>query len=96
MVYVANAKDDRVTISTSAANTLTFTRAQYRPLSRESLNTDGTVRKAPESGKSLFGRKHLIQRRRAVLERKRHRVTDYRRVYWYMTRLDAGLSKGVN
>ena len=37
--YVANIKDDEVTISTSAANTLvTFTKGQYRLLSRENLS----------------------------------------------------------
>ena len=58
--YVANIKDDEVTISTSAANTLvTFTKCSIQTVvKRESLNADGTVRKAPESEKkSLFGKK---------------------------------------
>ena len=58
--FVANIKDDQVTISTSAANTLvTFTKSAIQSVvKRDQLNPDGTVKKdpAPEK-KGLFGSK---------------------------------------
>ena len=58
--FVANIKDDQVTISTSAANTLvTFTKSAINSVvKRENLNPDGTVKKSEEPEKaSLFGKK---------------------------------------
>lgn len=58
--FVANIKDNDVTISTSAANTLvTFTKAAIQSVTkRDQLNPDGTVKKVeqPEST-GLFGKK---------------------------------------
>lgn len=58
--FVANIKDDQVTISTSAANTLvTFTKSAISSVvKRDQLNPDGTVKKAAEpEKKGLFGKK---------------------------------------
>ena len=58
--FVANIKDDQVTISTSAANTLvTFTKSAINSVvKRENLNPDGTVKKTEEPEKpSFFGKK---------------------------------------
>ena len=58
--FVANIKDDQVTISTSAANTLvTFTKSAINSVvKRENLNPDGTVKKSEEPEKpSFFGKK---------------------------------------
>lgn len=58
--FVANIKDDQVTISTSAANTLvTFTKSAINSVvKRENLNPDGTVKKSEEPEKvSIFGKK---------------------------------------
>ena len=58
--FVANIKDNDITISTSAANTLvTFTKSAIQTVTkRDRLNPDGTVKKepAPEK-KGLFGSK---------------------------------------
>ena len=58
--FVANIKDNEITISTSAANTLvTFTKSAISSVvKRDRLNPDGTVKKdpAPEK-KGLFGSK---------------------------------------
>jgi preprotein translocase subunit YajC len=58
--FVANIKDDQITISTSAANTLvTFTKnAIQTVVKRENLNPDGSIKKVDEPEKtSLFGKK---------------------------------------
>ena len=58
--FVANIKDDQVTISTSAANTLvTFTKSAISSVvKRDQLNPDGSVKKAEEPEKTgLFGKK---------------------------------------
>jgi preprotein translocase subunit YajC len=58
--FVANIKDDQVTISTSAANTLvTFTKSAIQSVvKRDQLNPDGTVKKSEEPEKTgLFGKK---------------------------------------
>lgn len=58
--FVANIKDDQITISTSAANTLvTFTKnAIQTVVKRENLNPDGSIKKVEEPEKtSLFGKK---------------------------------------
>lgn len=58
--FVANIKDDQVTISTSAANTLvTFTKSAIQSVvKRDQLNSDGTVKKTEEPEKpSFFGKK---------------------------------------
>jgi preprotein translocase subunit YajC len=58
--FVANIKDDQVTISTSAANTLvTFTKSAIQSVvKRDQLNPDGTVKKTEEPEKTgLFGKK---------------------------------------
>lgn len=58
--FVANIKDDQVTISTSAANTLvTFTKSAIQSVvKRDQLNPDGTVKKVEEPEKTgLFGKK---------------------------------------
>ena len=58
--FIANIKDDQVTISTSAANTLvTFTKSAINSVvKRENLNPDGTVKKTEEPEKpSFFGKK---------------------------------------
>ena len=58
--FVANIKDDQVTISTSAANTLvTFTKSAIQSVvKRDQLNPDGTVKKTEEPEKpSFFGKK---------------------------------------
>ncbi len=58
--FVANIKDDQVTISTSAANTLvTFTKSAISSVvKRDQLNPDGTVKKSAEpEKKGLFGKK---------------------------------------
>ena len=58
--FVANIKDDQVTISTSAANTLvTYTKSAIQTvIKRDQLNPDGSVKKveAPEKT-SFFGKK---------------------------------------
>ena len=58
--FVANIKDNEITISTSAANTLvTFTKSAISSVvKRDKLNPDGSVKKdpAPEK-KGLFGSK---------------------------------------
>ena len=58
--FVANIKDNEITISTSAANTLvTFTKSAISTVvKRDRLNPDGSVKKdpAPEK-KGLFGSK---------------------------------------
>ena len=58
--FVANIKENEITISTSAANTLvTFTKSAIQSVvKRDRLNPDGTVKKepAPEK-KGLFGSK---------------------------------------
>ena len=58
--FVANIKDDQVTISTSAANTLvTFTKSAIQSvIKRDQLNADGSVKKVEEPEKTgLFGKK---------------------------------------
>ena len=58
--FVANIKDNEITISTSAANTLvTFTKSAISTVTkRDRLNPDGTVKKEPVSEKKgLFGSK---------------------------------------
>ena len=58
--FVANIKDDQVTISTSAANTLvTFTKSAIQSVvKRDQLNPDGTFKKSEEPEKTgLFGKK---------------------------------------
>ena len=58
--FVANIKDNEITISTSAANTLvTFTKSAISTVTkRDKLNPDGTVKKEPASEKKgLFGSK---------------------------------------
>ena len=58
--FVANIKDDQITISTSAANTLvTFTKSSIQTVvKRENLNADGTIKKVEEPEKtSIFGKK---------------------------------------
>ena len=58
--FVANIKDDQVTISTSAANTLvTFTKSAIQSVvKRDQLNPHGTVKKCEEPEKTgLFGKK---------------------------------------
>ena len=58
--FVANIKDNEITISTSAANTLvTFTKSAISSVvKRDRLNPDGTVKKEPASEKKgLFGSK---------------------------------------
>ena len=58
--FVANIKDNEVTISTSAANTLvTFTKSAISSVvKRDRLNPDGSVKKEPASEKKgLFGSK---------------------------------------
>ena len=58
--FVANIKDDQVTISTSAANTLvTFTKSAIQTIvKRDQLNPDGTIKKSEEPAKTgLFGGK---------------------------------------
>jgi len=58
--FVANIKDDQVTISTSAANTLvTYTKSAIQTVvKRDQLNPDGTVKKVEEPEKTgLFGKK---------------------------------------
>ena len=59
--FVANIKDDQVTISTSAANTLvTFTKSAIQSVvKRDQLNPDGSIKKSEESEKpaGLFGKK---------------------------------------
>ncbi|MBR5358695.1 MAG: preprotein translocase subunit YajC [Clostridiales bacterium] len=56
--FVANIKDDEITISTSAANSLvTYTKSAIQTVvKRDRLNPDGSVKKEPEAEKkSLFG-----------------------------------------
>lgn len=56
--FVANIKDDEITISTSAANSLvTYTKSAIQTVvKRDRLNPDGTVKKEPEAEKKgLFG-----------------------------------------
>jgi len=58
--FVANIKDDEITISTSAANSLvTFTKSAIQTVvKRDNLNPDGSVKKEPETEKkSFFGSK---------------------------------------
>ena len=56
--FVANIKDDQVTISTSAANTLVTKSAIQTVVKRDQLNPDGTVKKSEEPAKTgLFGKK---------------------------------------
>ena len=58
--FVANIKDNEVTISTSAANTLvTFTKASIQTIiKRDQLNADGSVKKTePAESTGLFGKK---------------------------------------
>ena len=59
--FVANIKDDQVTISTSAANTLvTYTKSAIQTvIKRDQLNPDGSVKKveAPEKT-GFFGKKN--------------------------------------
>ena len=59
--FVANIKDDQVTISTSAANTLvTFTKSAIQSVvKRDQLNPDGSIKKSeePEKTGGLFGKK---------------------------------------
>ena len=59
--FVANIKDDQVTISTSAANTLvTFTKSAIQSIvKRDQLNPDGSIKKSeePEKPAGLFGKK---------------------------------------
>ena len=58
--FVANIKDDQVTISTSAANTLvTFTKSSIQSvIKRDQLNPDGSIKKVEQPEKtSLFGKK---------------------------------------
>ncbi len=58
--FVANIKDDEITISTSAANSLvTYTKSAIQTVvKRDKLNPDGSVKKEPESEKKgLFGSK---------------------------------------
>ena len=56
--FVANIKDDEITISTSAANSLvTYTKSAIQTVvKRDRLNPDGSVKKEPEAEKKgLFG-----------------------------------------
>ncbi len=58
--FVANIKDDEITISTSAANSLvTYTKSAIQTVvKRDRLNPDGSVKKEPEAEKKgLFGAK---------------------------------------
>jgi preprotein translocase subunit YajC len=58
--FVANIKENEITISTSAANTLvTYTKSAIQSVTkRDRLNPDGTVKKEPASEKKgLFGSK---------------------------------------
>ena len=59
--FVGNIKDDQVTISTSAANTLvTFTKSAIQSVvKRDQLNPDGSIKKVEEPVKTggLFGKK---------------------------------------
>ena len=58
--FVANIRDNEITISTSAANTLvTYTKSAIQSVTkRDRLNPDGTVKKEPASEKKgLFGSK---------------------------------------
>ena len=59
--FVANIKDDQVTISTSAANTLvTFTKSAIQSVvKRDQLNPDGSIKRVeePEKTGGLFGKK---------------------------------------
>ena len=58
--FVANIKDDEITISTSAANSLvTYTKSAIQTVvKRDRLNPDGSVKKEPEAEKKgLFGSK---------------------------------------
>ena len=58
--FVANIKDNEITISTSAANTLvTFTKSAIQSVTkRDRPNPDGSVKKEPASEKKgLFGSK---------------------------------------
>jgi len=58
--FVANIKENEITISTSAANTLvTYTKIAIQSVTkRDRLNPDGTVKKEPASEKKgLFGSK---------------------------------------
>lgn len=58
--FVANIKDNEITISTSAANTLvTYTKSAIQSVvKRDRLNPDGSVKKEPASEKKgLFGSK---------------------------------------
>ena len=52
--FVANIKDDQITISTSAANTLvTFTKTAIQSVvKRENINPDGTIKKVEEPEKT--------------------------------------------
>ena len=52
--FVANIKDDQITISTSAANTLvTFTKTAIQSvIKRENINPDGTIKKVEEPEKT--------------------------------------------
>ena len=64
--FVANIKDDQVTISTSAANTLvTFTKTSIQTVvKRENLNPDGTIKKVEEPEKpSLFAKKEKKEKK---------------------------------
>ena len=58
--FVANIKDNEITISTSAANTLvTFTKSAIQSVTkRDRLNPDGSIKKEPAAEKKgLFGSK---------------------------------------
>ena len=58
--FVANIKDNEITISTSAANTLvTFTKSAIQAVyKRDQLNPDGSLKKVEESEKTgFFGKK---------------------------------------
>ena len=54
--FVANIKDDQVTISTSAANTLvTYTKSAIQTvIKRDQLNPDGSVKKVEAPEKTIF------------------------------------------
>ncbi|MCR4689177.1 MAG: preprotein translocase subunit YajC [Saccharofermentans sp.] len=56
--FVAQIKDNEVTIATSAANTLvTFTKSSIQTvIKRENLNPDGSVKPAASEKKGLFGK----------------------------------------
>lgn len=63
--FVANIKDDQITISTSAANTLvTFTKSAIQSvIKRENINPDGTIKKVEEPEKSKKEKKEKKEKK---------------------------------